>query len=490
MPRYQTPPSYAQGGVTMGAAYTPTPATGVLRTLKWLLWTYFWLLMLEGALRKWFLPGLATPLLIVRDPVLLVMYGMAASVGLFPRGAFMTALLGVAFLFVPLGLLQLANGSITWPVLLYGLRTNFLHLPLIFLIPKILNYQDLRRLGLWILLMAPMMAILMGMQFRAPSGARINAAIGDGQQLETSLGKIRPAGTFSFITGAVDFWAMASAFILLGVSVKRTYPVWLSVVSGGSLVLAIAVSGSRSAFLTTTIVFCLFFIGLAFTKRLGSGLVKFGIIGLALLILAAKSNLVREGINVLTVRFTEAGVSEGNAKGLAIRFFGALIGPIQLLLDTPFFGFGIGRGTNVGSALLTGKLEFLVAEGEWGRVIGEAGPIAGLALVVYRCVLAAWLGLRSYRAAKLGSPLALHLFGACALNVMSGQWGPPTSLGFAVLVAGLCLAAAESPFLVTQNSPPPVTPIRQAPIRRIVASRMKVGDAAIEVPTRPNDSPR
>ena len=457
--RYPAAPVFAIAD-SGDSSFVAAPATGALRTLKWLLWVYFWLLLFEGALRKWFLPGLATPLLIVRDPVLLIMYAMAASTGLFPRGGFMTALLGVAFLFVPLGLLQLANGTITSPVLLYGLRTNFLHLPLIFLIPKIMTYQDLRRMGLWIMLIAPFMAVLMGLQFRAPSGSRINAAIGDGQQLETSLGRIRPAGTFSFITGAVDFWAMTAAFFLLGLAVKRTYPVWLSLLSGASLILAVAVSGSRSAFISTTIVFTLFFVGLVFTKRLAGGLAKFAIVGVALIIVASNSTLVQEGIYVLTTRFSDAGATEGNARGLASRFFGALIGPIQLLLDTPFFGFGIGRGTNVGSALLTGRLEFLVSEGEWGRVIGEAGPIAGLALVVYRCALTVWLGLRSYQAAKRGSPLALHLFGACALNVMSGQWGPPTSLGFAVFVGGLCLAAAENSQVVAVGALRPVEAVR------------------------------
>lgn len=33
------------------------------------IWIYIFLLIFEGALRKWFLPSLATPLLLVRDPI-------------------------------------------------------------------------------------------------------------------------------------------------------------------------------------------------------------------------------------------------------------------------------------------------------------------------------------------------------------------------------------------------------------------------------------
>ena len=39
--------------------------------IKTLIWIYFWLLIFEGALRKWFLPSLSSPLLLVRDPVAL-----------------------------------------------------------------------------------------------------------------------------------------------------------------------------------------------------------------------------------------------------------------------------------------------------------------------------------------------------------------------------------------------------------------------------------
>src|SRR6476660_4046786 len=37
--------------------------------LKRVIWLYFLLVIFEGALRKWILPGLATPLLLVRDPL-------------------------------------------------------------------------------------------------------------------------------------------------------------------------------------------------------------------------------------------------------------------------------------------------------------------------------------------------------------------------------------------------------------------------------------
>ena len=40
-----------------------------IQNIRRLIWLYFWLLLLEGALRKWVLPQLSNPLLIIRDPV-------------------------------------------------------------------------------------------------------------------------------------------------------------------------------------------------------------------------------------------------------------------------------------------------------------------------------------------------------------------------------------------------------------------------------------
>jgi hypothetical protein len=53
--------------------------------------------------------------------------------------------------------------------------------------------------------------------------------------------------------------------------------------------------------------------------------------------------------------------------------------------ELPFFGFGIGMGTNAGARLLIGRSDvFLIAEGEWGRMIGEMGAIFGVGAILIR----------------------------------------------------------------------------------------------------------
>ncbi len=67
-----------------------------LKFLKWLLWVYLALWIIEGALRKWIFPGLATPLLVVRDPVLLLIYSLALAKGIFPASAFIVWIAGIS----------------------------------------------------------------------------------------------------------------------------------------------------------------------------------------------------------------------------------------------------------------------------------------------------------------------------------------------------------------------------------------------------------
>ena len=57
-----------------------TPAIAPIRKLVWI---YFILLMVEGALRKWLLKGLSEPLLIIRDPIVILIYFQAYNTGHF-----------------------------------------------------------------------------------------------------------------------------------------------------------------------------------------------------------------------------------------------------------------------------------------------------------------------------------------------------------------------------------------------------------------------
>ncbi|MBI3881234.1 MAG: hypothetical protein HY301_14365 [Verrucomicrobia bacterium] len=418
-------------------------ADKLLSWLKGLVWLYFFFLLFEGAFRKWGISALSTPLLLIRDPVVVAIYALAIKAGRWPKSGWVTASLVVALVFLPVGLLQLANGNTTLAVLAYGLRTNFLHLPLIWVMAEIFDAEDVKRIGKWTLLIALPMAVLMVLQFKSPAGAALNKAIGDGVQLDAIDGKIRPAGTFSFVTGAVDFAATVAAFLLVGAAAKKTYPFWLVLAGGLALGASLAVSGSRSAILASAIVLIMFFVTLACTGRLFGGVLKFGIMAAVAIGLASSTGVVNDGLETLAKRTKAAGEFENQSGGMIARIASDFTAPFEVLRNIPALGLGIGRGTNVGAQLLGTPGEFLLAEGEWARVVCESGPLLGFSYLLLRILMTCWLGVRSFRAAFTGNPLPLLLFGSCARNLVYGQFGPATSLGFAVFVAGLTLAATR-----------------------------------------------
>jgi hypothetical protein len=50
-------------------------------------------------------------------------------------------------------------------------------------------------------------------------------------------------------------------------------------------------------------------------------------------------------------------------------------------------------GTNAGAKILTGSTNFLVSEGEWGRVTGERGILLGEVIIALWIILVVFLTL-------------------------------------------------------------------------------------------------
>ena len=98
-------------------------------------------------------------------------------------------------------------------------------------------------------------------------------------------------------------------------------------------------------------------------------------------------------------------------------------------------------GTNAASAMMTGAAQFLLAEGEWSRVIMESGPLLGFSFLAYRTWLAGDVAIRATAAAAQQNLLAWLLAWDACRSLINEQLSQPTNLGFMVLVSGLCLAA-------------------------------------------------
>lgn len=405
---------------------------------KQLIWLYFWLLIIEGALRKWIVPSLSNPLLIIRDPVVILIYAVAASEGKFPRSAFIALILGLAFF----SFLASIAGLGTLVVSLYGLRTNFLHLPLIFIIPLVMTPSDVQKIGKWVLLISIPMSLLAVAQFHAAPDSRLNVGTGGeiSGQLFAASGKIRPAGTFSFVTGMVSYLSFLAAFVLYSFLQHWPYKRLISFAAMGALGLSLLVSGSRSAVLTVSVVLIVALLDCMFKgKQLSSAFKPLLAVALVLFALSFLP-VFKEGMEVQESRFESGG---GFREGIVDRVFGDFIAGFNAVDQVPFFGVGLGIGTNAGAGLLSGSRRFLLAEGEWARVVMESGPLLGFAFIGLRISILIYIARRAVKALDRGAVLPSLLLGAVALDLLYGQFSQPTSMGFIILGCGLSLAAAN-----------------------------------------------
>src|SRR5947207_12383609 len=240
----------------------PTPSasdSAELQKIRRLVYLYFFLLLVEGALRKWIVPQFSNPLLLVRDPVVLAIYFLAWRARVFPRNAFISSLavLGILSWIVSIFVLDpyLPISRILL-VTAYGFRSNFLHLPLIFIFATVFDADDVRKIGWWMLLGMIPMTLLMPLQFHSAPDSFINRTVGlgEGEQITAGGGKIRPPGTFSFISGPIHYVTAAAAFVLYGALRRTTYRSWLLLGAGCGVLLAIVVSGGRSLVMSVLLV--------------------------------------------------------------------------------------------------------------------------------------------------------------------------------------------------------------------------------------------
>ncbi len=410
-----------------------------LRTLRQLVWLYFWLLLFEGALRKWIVPGLSTPLLIIRDPIAVAIYLGAFQQGVFPRSGFVACTVVLALLCA----LASFTGIGTPFVTLYGLRTDFLHLPLIVVLPRILRPEDVRRMGYALLTVLPAMTALAILQFKGGPDSRWNVGAGGqvGGQLFASSGKVRVSGTFSFVTGMASYLSLCTAFLLGDLLSRRSFPRWIMLGGPPALLFILAISGSRNAIVSVAVVCSLvIYVIRRKPEQFGAAMKPIAVGLLTFVALAALVPAFSEGIARQQARFASAG---GVKEGIVMRYLSTFTDGWQAMFYAPTLGYGLGIGTNVGANVLTGRAQFTLGEGEWQRVILESGPLLGpayLALRLGALIIVARVAMRGYREGRVLPVLLLGAGGG--LDLITGQFGQPTALGFAVFVNGLAIAAA------------------------------------------------
>jgi hypothetical protein len=414
-----------------------------MRNLKKGIWLYFLLLIFEGALRKWFLTALATPLLIIRDPLALYLLFSAYRFNLFPKHRLITIMfwIGIVSVFTAV---FFGHGNLY--VALFGARILLIQFPMLFLIGRIFDRNDVVQMGKVILWMAIPMAILMTLQFYSPQSAWVNRGVGgdlEGAGFGEVNGYFRPSGTFSFTSGLTSFFGLVAGFVFYFWLYPKLVNRYLLLATTVALIVAIPTSISRTLFFQV-VLSLLFFL---WAKSNQSGILKNIVqisIGFSFLfILSLSVNVLNTQVETFVSRFTDANEIEGGLEGVFIdRFLGGMVGAITNIDDShAIFGKGIGMGTNVGAQLLSGGTTFLVSEVEWGRIVGESGMLFGMFIILVRISMAMTISIQSFKFLRKGDALPWMLLSFGFVNLLQAQWAQPTNLGFYVLIGGLIMAS-------------------------------------------------
>jgi hypothetical protein len=409
------------------------------------IYLYFFLLIFEGALRRWVLPGLSDLLLIVRDPIALFILYQAWRNHLLIFNGYLIAFFGIAIVSFFTAILV---GHGNWIVALYGVRIIVIHLPLVFIIGFLFDSNDVLKIVRWMILLSIPMTILIVIQFYSPQTALINKGLAgntDGGGFSGALGYFRPPGTFSFILGVSLFYGFASCFVfyaLLNPVGLSSLTIYFGLVA---VLFSIPFSISRSLLFSILLSYVFFLTTVYSNRKLFWRMLLISVIMIVTFIFVSNASLVSTGLEVFISRFSDANEIEGGLISGVIgnRFLGGLYEAIANADQRPIWGLGIGMGTNAGAKILTGTSDFLISEGEWGRIIGEIGPLLGILFILLRVLISFSLGVRSFREIKFGNSFSWILFSNVLITFSQAQWAQPTALGFSVFFTGILFASLK-----------------------------------------------
>jgi hypothetical protein len=348
-----------------------------------------WMLV-EGAVRKWYLPQFQSQLLLVKDFLLIAAYigyfFAPRPLALGPKSGTLALLVIIELLFCSLQLLNPHSPSLL--LSLFGLKNYLVYIPLAFIVPDmIIDRAGLRKVMLWICYLALPIALLGLYQFSQPPSAWINQYVSHETGVENRVslfggrsaeegfeyGRARTSSTFSYIGGFSTFLMlsapMAAALLLAGVPKGRAMALVIATLACS--LGAAATTGSRTPVLVIGAALPLLFL-IAVNKRLLSAqlairlVVGFGVLGVGTL------SLFGGAFSALEYRVEVA-------DDPIMRLLSPVTETIGAFQTSPLIGTGIGSNSNAAATLMgTTEAWWLggyAYEMETARVLQEIGVI-------------------------------------------------------------------------------------------------------------------
>lgn len=406
-----------------------------------------WILVFEGAVRKWFFPALSKPLVFIKDPLVLYAYYIAAKNRLFPMNSLLLkAAFVLMILFAVLGVIQNVGIGLPLPVALYGWRQYWLVLPLAFLIGEFFTGKDLHRLIKHYLIMTSVNGILVFFQSRSPPTAWINQThMQEGTAFTYGAeGLPRASGTFSFTNGHEIFTASAVPLLLtlwlVPASQRGVRPIWLWIASVLAMI-NVLLDGNRHVFVHVawSLVACIPGYWILKNRKLRIRAITLPLVA-CLIGGIMYTTMFSQAFQNMKARVTE---TEDSYDPLERLLWGPFRDVPQALQQSSMLGEGLGLGSSGAQTATAGfRANAVPYEMEWPRVVCETG-VMGILYMLYRVVFSVVLLVNALPAAIRSSNILPLMLVSFVLQIV--PWAPmsgnATCVYFGWLFAGFSLAA-------------------------------------------------
>jgi hypothetical protein len=175
--------------------------------IKNLIFLVYFLLFMEGVLRKWIFPGLSSQLFFIKDIVIIYIYILAFGNRKMQVSPFLSVTFLMCILFYVLVSLQSFILEFQMYVALYGWRNYCLYIPYAFIVGQYYREEEMIKVAKFTCQIAIPIAILVFLQYKSPVDSYINKNVGFGKSeiFTIAQGIVRPSGPFSFTTGISNF---------------------------------------------------------------------------------------------------------------------------------------------------------------------------------------------------------------------------------------------------------------------------------------------
>lgn len=342
----------------------------------WLFILVFLFGIIEGALRKWYIP--ASPAIfgyliyLSKDIVFMALVLFTPTVRKGYLASKYKRNLTFALILIGIGiLLSILMQGVNSAGAFLNMRSMIV-LPLLayFAANKLLNI-DVIWAAKWIAVLSFLPAILSIIQFNLPASHILNTYVNHHALVITYGGHVRATGTFSFISGmgilsVIAVWAGMFIFVTTNNSKERIFGV-ATIIAG--LVCASTSASRAGMFLAIAIVVATFLLSKYKTKIILHTIIVF-IVGAALMPGEHAENIANPYADIAANVFERHAESDSITERVVSRSKTF----IEAILETPM-GAGFGYGQVGGAAVLTGKRQFLRHESEQARLISEIGLV-------------------------------------------------------------------------------------------------------------------